>query len=481
MSTKNFSNKFQQYLKNPDSSLSARNQLLDNCLILLKENERPPRRILDTMFIDILIESSKAATFDPDKAATAFCHIEEYVELLYRYPWKREFWNIKHHCGFYRTMINPWLKRAEEIFKKIGYQFVNGDCFQLQSEPNSSLLVDIGTQCLLASAECSLLSEACRLADSTNYMPTLVLHLDNGGTSKDIVAKLRSNNENMFMDPDKDLYISDLPLEYSLTDLRHARHSLKSNQLQNFGHTYASNYPLSSVNDIFLPQKTYTEEQQAALESYRRPHTQNGPQFQPGLKLDPFQRTSATLDFPINITADGSNYEKDSAYGGSACGDSLHGGATTENPAPTLTHLSQTQHRPREAMEHSLEKSSEVENISISGRTLTATQLAELAGKGSAGSPLATNLAPLSLLTSSSSSSSSSSPTGWTCNTCSYINLTDDSICKICSEIRLSLPSQPLQPRNSERICEKCTLKNKVTARKCKACGQTFKGYHTAV
>ena len=95
MSTKNFFNKYQQYLKNPESTASARNQLLETCLMLLKEDERAPRRLLDTMFIDILIDSSKSSTFDPDKASTAFCHIEEYVELLYRYPWKREYWTIK--------------------------------------------------------------------------------------------------------------------------------------------------------------------------------------------------------------------------------------------------------------------------------------------------------------------------------------------------------------------------------------------------
>ena len=372
-------------------------------------------------------------------------------------------------------MINPWLKRPEEIFKKIGYQIVNGNCFQLQNEPNSAFLVEIGTQCLFASAECSLLSEACRLADSTNYMPTLVLHLDHGGTSKDIVAKLRTTNERMFIDPDKDLFISDLPLDYGRTDLRLNSHSKPHPKgFQNYGLTYSAGHHLAAVSDFYLTQRTYTEEQQAALDSYRRPLTQK----QTPLKPDLFRGKSVASSFqaahPIPA-AENSNCDRDSAYGDSTYEDSLHGSTSDGQPAH-FNILSHTLRRPREPTEHSLEKPAEDEHISSPGRTLTPTHLSESLYERDTESRLAATFSSVPL---------SSSLTGWMCKICNYTNLTDNSVCKICSQIRSgntpSPPSQPLQHRNSERTCEKCTLKNKVTARKCTACGQTFKGYHTAV
>lgn len=473
MSTKNFFNKYQKYLNNTESTVSARNQLLETCLMLLKD-EHAPRQHLDKMFIDILIDSSKSAGFDPDKAATAFCYIEEYVELLYRYPWKREYWIIKNHCGFYRTMINPWVKRAEEIFKKIGYHIVNGNCLQLQNEPNSALLVGIGTQCLFASAECSLLSEACRLADSTNYMPNLMLHLDSGGTSKDIVAKLRTHNERMFGDPTKDLFISDLPLNYGYIDMQQNSRLLKQspNSQQNIGHTYGpGRHPLAAVTDIHLTQRTYTEEQQAAFDSYRRPLGQKQtPHFQPTPnRTEPFRGMSAAVASPLSapvpiLAADSSNCDLDSAYGDSTYGDSLHE-YPSENQPSNFNILSLSARRPREPTEHALEKSAEDEDIS-SERTLTPT---ESTCKSETISRLAANLSSLPL---SSSSSSSSSPSGWTCKVCSYNNQTDTFFCRMCSQTNSgdtpSPPSQFLQHRNSERICEKCTLKNKVTAHDCK-------------
>ncbi|GAB1609070.1 uncharacterized protein LOC115223998, partial [Argonauta hians] len=191
MTVQHLLSSYKSYLQNPESPASLHRKLVNDAQTLLAEDQ--PRKVLDKFFIDVLIANVKSVKFDIEKALLALSYLEVYAALLYRYPWKTEYWTIKHHCGFYRTMLDPCLLGVDKILEKFGYRSIAGQCFRLVPKPLDSVsLLKMGAQCLLAHSEFKIIRRACDSAQSMDYETALLKHLESGGTSKELSEKLRA-------------------------------------------------------------------------------------------------------------------------------------------------------------------------------------------------------------------------------------------------------------------------------------------------
>ncbi|XP_029650640.1 uncharacterized protein LOC115223998 [Octopus sinensis] len=506
MSLQQLHTTYQKYLKNPDSPASSHRDLVNVAQTLLIEDR--PSKHFDNIIMDIIIANVKSNSFDVEKALLALSYLELYATLLYRYPWKTEYWTITHHCGFYRTMLDPCLIGADKILEKFGYRTIHGESFQLNAKPDSACLLKMSVQCLLAYSEYKIVSKACESAQSTDYETALLMHLESGGSSKQLAEKLRSeSNEVLSKSTESSLsseYSRCLPESYhgndtnspSLVSKRapppYSSHTLgrslsNSNKYENFDkYSYTVQHsPKILANSFFSCQ----QQEKFQIHKNKRPlclqtdgcsdneyllHTsaQNcfsgaSPMYEKHVSSPPYM---ATNNYVMDSSLATSPYKVESTYRDSAYGSSYD--------APSLNIQSHSSNsRPRQPMEHSLGKTYDDYN---------GCSKAFERNTPSPQSPVADLTMDYQSKLNFSSNDSLSSENEWSCGKCTVKNPSSLSVCYLCETSRYAVSNmattqQMNHKQSGERVCENCTLKNAVTARKCSACGHHFKGYHTSV
>ena len=71
---------------------------------------RPEKRFRYREISKIICDSSRAKTFEPEKAGQAFLCLEDYIVLLYLKPWKTEYHTIKVCIIYHSLNINLFSK-----------------------------------------------------------------------------------------------------------------------------------------------------------------------------------------------------------------------------------------------------------------------------------------------------------------------------------------------------------------------------------
>ncbi|KAL3860290.1 hypothetical protein ACJMK2_010431 [Sinanodonta woodiana] len=148
----------------------------------------PEERFRSEEIEHVILETTKADMFTPLKAAKAFSHLERYLTILYKTPWKREYHRLNTYSGFFQTNITSHLKSADVIFRLIGYREERNGLFVLTKEIDKEQQASVAFECFIASVECKVIHDIREklLADTVSIMEVVQIRFSNIGNPESI-------------------------------------------------------------------------------------------------------------------------------------------------------------------------------------------------------------------------------------------------------------------------------------------------------